>query len=94
MVDGGVDPATAVAAPRWTANVATHLGAPELTDLESRYRPEVVEGLRSRGHEVRVIEPWSSAMGHAHAIAIGLVDGQPSFAAASDPRSEGLPGAW
>jgi gamma-glutamyltranspeptidase/glutathione hydrolase len=94
MVDGGVDPATAVAAPRWAANVATHLGAPELTDIESRYRPDVVEGLRARGHDVRVIEPWSSAMGHAHAIVIGRDAGGSSFAAASDPRSEGLPGAW
>ncbi len=94
MVDGGVDPATAVAAPRWTANVATHLGAPELTDLESRFRPDVVEGLRARGHDVRVVEPWSPAMGHAHAIAIGGDAGGSSFAAASDPRSEGSPGAW
>jgi gamma-glutamyltranspeptidase/glutathione hydrolase len=94
MVDGGVDPATAVAAPRWSANVATHLGPPELTVLESRSRPDVVEGLRARGHDVRLIEPWSSAMGHAHAIAIHRETGRASFAAASDPRSEGLPGAW
>lgn len=94
MVDGGVDPATAVAAPRWAANVETHLGPPTLTLLESRYRPEVIAGLRERGHDPRVIEPWSSAMGHAHAIELGRVDDGRWFAAATDPRSEGLPGAW
>lgn len=94
MVDGGVDPATAVAAPRWAANVDSHLGPPILTLLESRYRPEVVAGLRARGHDPLLIEPWSSEMGHAHAIETGLLDGHRWFAAATDPRSQGLPGAW
>lgn len=94
MVDGGVDPATAVAAPRWAANVETHLGPPVLTLLESRYRAEVVDGLRARGHEPLVIEPWSSGMGHAHAIELGADATDRWFAAATDPRSEGLPGAW
>ena len=96
IVDGGVDVATAVGAPRWAADVPRHLAPASLTVLESRYRPEVVAGLRERGHEPRVIEPWSSSMGHAHAIEIvrrRMAPGAPvSFAAATDPRSEGLPG--
>ena len=32
MVDGGVDPATAVAAPRWAAAMGTHLGSPRARD--------------------------------------------------------------
>jgi len=94
MVDGGVGPAMAVAAPRWAANLETHLGPPVLTLLESRYRPEVIEGLRARGHDPRVIEPWSSSMGHTHAIELGGGAHGRWFAAATDPRSEGLPGAW
>ncbi len=96
IVDGGVDVATAVGAPRWAADVPGHLRPPSLTLLESRYRDEVVAGLRARGHDPRVIEPWSSAMGHAHAIEIVREgdDAGPTFAAATDPRSEGLPGAW
>jgi len=97
LVDGGVDVATAVGAPRWSADVPGHLGPPSLTVLESRYRDEVVAGLRARGHDPRVIEPWSSAMGHAHAIEL-VPDADagvaPTFCAATDPRSEGLPGAW
>ncbi len=94
MVDGGVGPATAVAGPRWAACAETLLGPPSLTLLESRHRPEVTEGLRELGHEVRVVEPWSSALGHAHAIEMGRDDQGRWFAAATDPRSEGLPGAW
>jgi gamma-glutamyltranspeptidase/glutathione hydrolase len=94
MVDGGVDPATAVAAPRWAAAIATHLGPPGLTVVESRYHPEVIAGLSARGHDLRVIERWSSALGHAHAIEVGWDAGGQWFGAATDPRSEGLPGAW
>ena len=97
IVDGGLDVATAVGAPRWAADVPRHLGPASLTVLESRYRPEVIAGLRERGHETRIIEPWSSAMGHAHAIEVVRDEGAGapvSFAAAADPRSEGLPGAW
>ena len=52
LVDGGVDVATAVAAPRWAADVPEHHAPPILTVLESRYHPQVVEGLRARGHDV------------------------------------------
>ncbi len=97
IVDGKADVATAVGAPRWAADVPRHLGGATRTVLEARYRPEVVAGLRERGHDPEVIDPWSSSMGHAHAIEIIRVGSDaPSstFAAAADPRSEGLPGAW
>ncbi len=46
VVDGGLDVATAVAAPRWAADVDTHLGAPTRTVIESRYHAGVIDGLR------------------------------------------------
>ena len=52
LVDGGLDVATAVAAPRWAAEMPEHHTPPSLSVIESRYHPQVVEGLRSRGHEV------------------------------------------
>jgi gamma-glutamyltranspeptidase/glutathione hydrolase len=97
VVDGGLDIATAIGAPRWAAEVDGHLGPPSLTLLESRYHAEVVEGLRERGHRPQLVEAWSSGMGHAHAVELVAAPGAgsgPTFAAASDPRSEGLPGAW
>ncbi len=98
MVDGGMDIGTAVAAPRWVTRIGRHLGAPSLSVLESRYHRAVTQGLRDRGHEVEVIGPWSSEMGHEHAVEIVRGTGDdaefPTYAAASDPRSEGLPAAW
>lgn len=53
--------------------------------VESRVPDGVVDGLRERGHEVHVVGPWESLLGHAHAI--GRTEH--GWAAASDPRSEG-----
>jgi gamma-glutamyltranspeptidase len=98
VVDGGVDIATAVAAPRWVTRIEEHLGTPSVSAIESRYHAAVTQGLRNRGHDVVVTEPWSSEMGHEHAVEVvrapGGEAGDPTFAAAADPRSEGLPAAW
>jgi len=96
VVDGGADVATAVAAPRWAALMRVQHGPPDLTQLESRVPEDLVTELGSRGHDVAVCEPWSSTMGHAHAIEVlrdssGTVE---SYAAAADPRCEGLAAAW
>jgi len=104
VVDGGLDVATAVAAPRWAADPPEHLAPPSVSLLESRYHPDVVERLMELGHDVQLAEPWSSALGYEHAIevATGAHAGAgppearsgPTFSAATDPRSEGLPIAW
>jgi gamma-glutamyltranspeptidase/glutathione hydrolase len=95
VVDGRSDVATAVAAPRWAAQVRRHLGPPEATDLESRFAPHVPADLAAMGHDVTLLEPWSSSMGHAHALQIVTdEDGDRSFATAADPRSEGSAEAW
>ena len=91
LVDGRLDVATALAAPRWAADMPDHHAPPELTDIESRYHPEVIEDLARRGHRVVLRPPFDSGMGHAHAIEL-LDEG--GFAAATDPRSEGLPAVW
>jgi gamma-glutamyltranspeptidase/glutathione hydrolase len=96
VVDGGADVATAVAAPRWAAMMRTQLGPADLTELEARVPAHVRPALQAKGHEVVVREPWSSAMGHAHAIELvrdeaGAVR---SYAAGHDPRSEGAAAAW
>ena len=94
VVDGGADVATAIAAPRWAAALAGHYEAPTLTLLEPRFRREVVDGLRERGHDVRAAHTYDSAMGHEHAIELvrGAND-ELTFSASADPRSEGVPAA-
>ncbi len=98
VVDGRLDIATAIAAPRWAADVEEHLGPPSLSVLEPRFDPEVESGLRERGHQVTLVKPFDSGMGHAHAVEMvrdpDAPDLPPTFAAASDPRSEGLAAAF
>jgi gamma-glutamyltranspeptidase len=51
--------------------------------------------LAARGHDVTLVEPWSSSMGHAHALEVVTdEDGGRTFAAAADPRCEGSAEAW
>jgi gamma-glutamyltranspeptidase/glutathione hydrolase len=97
IVDGGLDVATAVAAPRWYVGPAVRFAPPTEVLLESRHEAGVVEGLVARGHPLTLARPFDSGLGEEHAIE--LVDGGPgaaggSLAAATDPRSEGLPAVW
>ncbi|MDQ3407502.1 MAG: gamma-glutamyltransferase family protein [Chloroflexota bacterium] len=98
VVDGALDIATAIAAPRWAADVERHLGPPLLSVLEPRFDPAVEQGLRDRGHQVTLGKPFDSGMGHAHAVEIvrdpAAPELPPTFAAAADPRSEGLAAAF
>ena len=93
LVDGGVDVAMAVAAPRWFVEPADHFAPPVEVRAEPRFGPGVLAALAAMGHPVTETEPFDGGLGHAHAIE--LVDGGPanrgSLAAATDPRSAGLP---
>jgi gamma-glutamyltranspeptidase/glutathione hydrolase len=97
LVDGGVDVATAVGAPRWFVDGDAHFAPPVNVRAERRYAPEVLDTLEALGHPVLRTIPFNGALGHAHAIE--LVNGGPaaddgSVAAATDPRSHGLPAVW
>jgi gamma-glutamyltranspeptidase/glutathione hydrolase len=96
LVDGGVDVATAVAAPRWAPVPPTHFAPPEVVEIEPRVRPGLLEGLTAMGHRLDVRSAFDGALGHCHAIE--LVEGGPAaggtLASATDPRSAGLPAAW
>jgi len=66
---------------------------PAVVRIEPRFGPGVLEALVAMGHDVRATAPFDSDLGHQHAIE--LVEGGPaaggSLAAATDPRSAGLP---
>jgi gamma-glutamyltranspeptidase/glutathione hydrolase len=93
LVDGGEDVRTAVSSPRWFVEAAQHFAPPVEVRAEPRFRPGFLDGLRDLGHPVTEVGPWDGRLGHCHAIE--LVDGGPgsggSYAAATDPRSAGLP---
>lgn len=96
VVDGGVDVATAVAAPRWFVEPRELLAPAIDVSLEPRHAPGIAETLEAMGHHVVPTGPFDSNVGHEHAIE--LVDGGPAsggtLAAATDPRSDGLPAVW
>jgi gamma-glutamyltranspeptidase len=97
LVDGGIDIRTAVTAPRWYVEPATHFAPPVDVWLEPRHRPGIAEALEARGHPVMAAASFDSNLGHEHAIE--LVDGGPAaeggaLAATTDPRSEGLPAVF
>jgi gamma-glutamyltranspeptidase/glutathione hydrolase len=94
LVDGGVDVATAVGAPRWFVEPSEHYAPPVDVRLEGRFPVGTAAALRELGHPVTEMAPFESGLGHCHAIE--LVGGGPavdggSLAAATDPRSAGLP---
>jgi gamma-glutamyltranspeptidase len=97
IVDGGLDIAQAVAAPRWFVAPRFHFDPAREVQAESRFEPQFLEALASMGHPVVRVGAFDDAIGHQHAIE--LVDGGPavadgSLAAVTDPRSSGLPAVW
>ena len=97
LVDGGLDIATAVGAPRWFVDGDEHFAPPVNVRAERRYPAAVLDTLETMGHPVTRTIPFNGLLGHAHAIE--LVDGGPaaadgSLAAATDPRSAGLPAVY
>jgi gamma-glutamyltranspeptidase len=97
LVDGGVDVATAVGAPRWFVDGEAHFAPPVAVRAERRYAASVLDELEALGHPVTRTIPFNGLLGHAHAIELvsgGPADPEGSVAAATDPRSAGLPAVW
>ncbi|MEA2547932.1 MAG: gamma-glutamyltranspeptidase / glutathione hydrolase, partial [Chloroflexota bacterium] len=97
LVDGELDIATAVGAPRWFVDGDAHFAPPVDVRAERRYPAAVLDALEAMGHPVTRTIPFNGLLGHAHSIE--LVDGGPadpdgSLAAATDPRSAGLPAVY
>ena len=97
VVDGGLDIAEAVAAPRWSVEPRFHFDPPREVIVESRFEPDFLETLAAMGHPLVPGGGFDAGIGHQHAIE--LVDGGPaapdgSIAAVTDPRSAGLPAVW
>ena len=75
----------AVTAPRWLLG-KTWGDATVTLKLEKRFDPIVVQAMRDAGHDIEVLEDFTSTMGHAGAV-VRHADGM--FEGATDPRSDG-----
>jgi gamma-glutamyltranspeptidase/glutathione hydrolase len=94
LVDRAMDVQGTVAAPRWFVEPAQHFAPPVEVRAEPRFAPGVLDALRELGHPVSETGPWDSSLGHCHAIELvagGPASADGSLAAATDPRSAGLP---
>jgi gamma-glutamyltranspeptidase/glutathione hydrolase len=93
LVDDAADVALAVGRARWFVEPERHFAPPVTVLAEPRFEAGVLEQLARLGHPIVEAAPFDSSLGHCHAIE--LVDGGPaahgSVAAATDPRSAGLP---
>lgn len=81
----GQDLQAAVTAPRWLLG-KTWGETTTTLKLEDRFDPALVTALKTAGHEVEMIAPFSDTAGHAGAVVLhpeGLIE------AASDPRADG-----
>ena len=92
LVDFGLSPSEAIYAPRWLFGSAFGAPSANLT-LESRIDEACQKDLASRGHSIRLTEPFSEIMGHAGAIRIekrsACTRGGFLLQGASDVRSDG-----
>jgi gamma-glutamyltranspeptidase/glutathione hydrolase len=79
-LDFGMDVSEAVAAPRFH-----HQWRPDVLDVEAAIPADVVEALRARGHEVRVVDEISTGV-----EAVAVEPGTGWRAGACDPRRDGL----
>lgn len=86
----GMDPQTAVAAPRWLLG-RTWGQTSDTLKLESRFPAAVPATLGAYGHEIEILADYDEAMGHAGAIVRhpnGVLQG------GADPRSDGAVAAY
>lgn len=92
LLDHGMDPQSALEAPRWSHRPGTHPNAqdPEVLRMEGGFSDETVAALRAKGHPVNVVEPWS--FGGAALIVKDPHTG--TWFAAADPRREGYALGW
>jgi len=83
--DLGMEVGAVLDAPRWLVG-GMDLSAGRWIDAESRVPLAVADGMGHRGFDVRPLERYDGAVGHAHLIHVAA-DG--SFEVATDPRADG-----
>ena len=98
LVDGAVDLRTAISAPRWFVEPAAHFEPPVEVRLEPRFTRRVSarrsrrSATRSRSRSRSTRPSARSTRSSSSAADPASPDG--SLAAATDPRSDGLPAVW
>ncbi|WP_199589282.1 gamma-glutamyltransferase family protein [Blastococcus sp. TF02A-26] len=90
LVDGGLDPQAAVAAPRFTVHPgsdADAVGSPETLQVENRLGAATIAGLTARGHVVRDMGAWGAG---GSGLVVSVDDERGVLAGGADPRMDGV----
>lgn len=92
LLDLGMDPQSAIEAPRWSHMPGTppRLELPEELRLEDGFAPELIRALREKGHNVSTVDRWS--FGASQVIVRDPTGG--AWIGAADPRREGYAIGW
>ncbi len=90
MLDYGMDPQSAVSAPRWVWGRTWGEATQELK-IEGRVSADVREALARAGHRVATLPDVDGLVGHAHAI---LIDDEGFRHGGTDPRADGAAIGW
>ena len=90
LVDLKMNVQEATEAPRWQHLVAPNLNSEVelgsgVLEIENRVSVEIIDQLRARGHDVKLLGPW----GHGSSVQLMQVLPNGTFAFGSDPRCEG-----
>jgi gamma-glutamyltranspeptidase/glutathione hydrolase len=80
LIDYGVDAQQANEAPRWLSNPDNSLM------IENRFPEKTLANLKAKGHDVRVIDPYSEIMGSSQVIMLDREKGV--LKAGADPRRQ------
>ena len=85
IVNFGMDPQSAVNAPRWLLG-RTWGESSDSLKIEARFEMGLAHSLMEWGHEVEILDPYDETVGHAGAI-VRNKDG--TLEGGADPRSDG-----
>jgi gamma-glutamyltranspeptidase/glutathione hydrolase len=88
LYERGMSVQRAIDAPRFVYGRDSEAAFADAVTVESRTPPQLVAGLRERGHVVQTTEAYSNMLGHCHAIFVDRKRG--SLAGGSDPRADSL----
>jgi gamma-glutamyltranspeptidase len=80
IIDFKANVQEAIESPRWRSNPGNNLL------IESRFSPEVIEGLKAKGHQVQLLPDWSAVCGGAQGIIIDHKKGV--LMGGADPRRQ------
>ncbi len=87
LLEYGLNVQESIEAPRFTCDQRLSVG------LENRFPREVLRQLALRGHQVRLVDPWSRG-GFGGFQGIRVDHGEGVFQGGADPRRDGLAAGW